>query len=106
MRVKKRKGWQPHGTDFLAACPTCKNDASDLCDTCLKELKSGYDPKDSFAPTNADRIRAMNDEELAEFLCGVFDDDECNGKYICGTTIAEYDQYNIAEYLKLPVQEE
>ena len=57
-------------------------------------------------PSNADRIRAMSDEELAEFLCGVFDDDECDGKYICGVTIAAYDQFVIAEWLKQPAEEE
>ena len=54
--------------------------------------------------TNADRIRAMSDEELAEFLCGVFDEDECDGKYICGVTIAGYDQYKIDEWLKQPAE--
>ena len=52
--------------------------------------------------TNADRIRAMSDEELAEFLCGVFDDDDCDGKYICGITISHYDEDKIAEFLKSP----
>ena len=55
--------------------------------------------------TNADRIRAMSDEELAEFLCGVFDEDECNGKYICGITIPDYDEDRIAEWLKSEVKE-
>ena len=55
--------------------------------------------------TNADRIRAMSDEELAEFLCGVFDDDDCNGKYICGVTIPDYDEYSILDWLKQPAEE-
>ena len=55
--------------------------------------------------TNADRIRAMSDEELAEFLCGVFDDDDCNGKYICGVTIPDYDEYSILDWLKQPAGE-
>lgn len=61
--------------------------------------------------TNADRIRAMSDEELAEFLCGVHDEenggvyqDEC-GKFINGTLIFDYDQYKIAEWLKQPAEE-
>jgi hypothetical protein len=48
----------------------------------------------------------MSDEELAEFLCGVFDEDECSGKYICGVTIADYDQFNIAEWLKQPAEDQ
>ena len=45
--------------------------------------------------THADRIRAMSDEELAEFLCGVYDmvDDCC------------YDQRSIKEWLKQPAEE-
>jgi hypothetical protein len=61
--------------------------------------------------TNADRIRAMSDEELAEFLCGVYDEenggvyqDEC-GKFINGVVIFDYDQYKIAEWLKQPAEE-
>ena len=55
--------------------------------------------------TQADHIREMTDEELAEFLCGVFDDDECDGKYICGVTIPNYDEDRIAEWLKSEVKE-
>jgi hypothetical protein len=64
--------------------------------------------KTNMPQTNADRIRAMSDEELAEFLCGVFDDDYCGvhqdecGKFINGTVILDYDQYKIAEWLKQP----
>ena len=74
-------------------------------------LDSGYfevhKPK-----TNADRIRTMSDEELAEFLCGVYDDDNCGvyqcecGKFINGTTIIDYDQYKIMEWLQQPADEE
>lgn len=55
--------------------------------------------------TNADRIRAMSDEELAEFICGIFDDDEYFGKFINGLIIPCYDQYKIAEWLKQPAEE-
>ena len=61
--------------------------------------------------TNADSIRAMSDEELAEFLCGVFDDDTYDdtqniyGKFICGVFIPDYDQHKIAEWLKQPAEE-
>ena len=37
--------------------------------------------------TNADRIRAMSDEELAELLCGIQDDDD--GRVIDGETILD-----------------
>jgi hypothetical protein len=61
--------------------------------------------------TNADRIRAMSDEELAEWLCNVYDDDNCGvyqdecGKFINGTIIIDYDQYKLLEWLKQPVEE-
>ena len=61
--------------------------------------------------TNADRIRAMSDEELAEFLCGVYDSDtygvyqdEC-GKFINGTIIIDYDEDAILEWLQQPVED-
>lgn len=58
--------------------------------------------------SNADRIRAMSDEELAEFLCGVYDDDTCgvygaeSGKFINGITIMDYDEFKIVEWLRQP----
>lgn len=61
---------------------------------------------DAVVVTNADRIRAMTDEELAEFICGIFDDDEYFGKFINGRIIPCYDQHKIAEWLKQPAEEE
>ena len=55
-------------------------------------------------PTNADRIRSMNDEELAEFLCGVHDEDDEWAKFIDGYYLP-YDQYSIKEWLKQPAEE-
>jgi hypothetical protein len=54
--------------------------------------------------TNADRIRAMSDEELAEFLCGVYDEDEDAAKFINGFYIPCYDQHSIKEWLKQPAE--
>jgi hypothetical protein len=69
MNMKLRKGSPLAGWKaFVEACPTCKNQRSNLCKKCKMEVESGYDPKPEFAMTNADRIRAMSDEELAEFL--------------------------------------
>lgn len=64
-----------------------------------------YINKLSDCSTNGDKIRAMSDEELAEFLCGVFDEDECDGKYICGITIPNYDEDKITEWLKSPTND-
>lgn len=69
--MKIKKGWQPVSVEgFSKACPICKNDGSDLCFECKMEIgKSGFEIKDGFEPTNADRIRAMSDEELAKYIC-------------------------------------
>lgn len=64
----------------------------------VSEVEAEYDN----GKTNADHIRSMSDSELAWFLCGVFDDDECDGKYICGETIPHYDEDKIVEWLKSP----
>lgn len=62
--------------------------------------------------TNADHIRSMTDEALAEFLCEVYDDECCGvyqdevGKFICGTTIIDYDPHKIKEWLKQPYKED
>ena len=59
-------------------------------------------------PTNADRIRAMSDEELAEFLCDFrgCDTDEntcigCKGEQYCRAGHA-----GTTEWLKQPAEEE
>ena len=45
-------------------------EALDMAIAALREQEG----KDTNAPTNADRIRAMSDEELAEFLIDLADD--------------------------------
>lgn len=54
--------------------------------------------------TNADRIRAMTDEELAEFLCGVYDNDEDYAKFINGYCIPYYNEDSIKEWLQQPAE--
>lgn len=53
----------------MAKCDTCKHKTTEdgwlVCDCCVHEPSMG----DRYEPfTNADRIRAMTDEELAKFL--------------------------------------
>ena len=61
-------------------------------------------PKSVKPTTNAGRIRAMSDEELAELICGIFDDDDddIGGKFINGYYIPCYDQHSIIEWLEQP----
>ena len=55
-------------------CPFCRyENTEENCRGCFEG--SNYKPKQ----TNADRIRAMTDEELAEFLCKQQDVTGCSG---------------------------
>ena len=56
----------------MSKCETCaRKQYGYLCDGCIHDP----DNKDLYEPmTNADRIRAMSDEELAEFLIDLADD--------------------------------
>ena len=55
--------------------------------------------------TNADRIRAMSDEDLALWICGVYDIEEENGKFINGIIIPGYAPHDIEEWLQQPAKE-
>ena len=56
-------------------------------------------------PTNADRIRSMTDAELALWICGVYDIEEENGKFINGIIIPGYAPHDIEEWLQQPAEE-
>lgn len=77
-------------------------EALDMAIAALREQKG----KDTYAPTNADRIRAMSDEELALWICGVYDIEEENGKFINGIIIPGYAPHDIEEWLQQPAGEE
>ena len=62
--------------------------------------------KDTNVPTNADRIRSMSDEELALWICGVYDIEEEHGKFINGIIIPGYAPHDIEEWLKQPAEGE
>ena len=64
-----------------------------------------WNPCDSQTPSNADRIRSMTDEELALWICGIYDIEEENGKFINGTTIPGYTPHDIEEWLQKPAEE-
>ena len=54
--------------------------------------------------TNADRIRSMTDEELALWICGIYDIEEENGKFINGIIIPGYAPHDIEEWLQQPAK--
>ena len=62
-------------------------------------------PKPRKVQTNADRIRSMNDEELALWICGVYDIEEENGKFINGIIIPGYAPHDIEEWLQQPAED-
>ena len=62
-------------------------------------------PKPRKVQTNADRIRSMSDEELALWICGVYDIEEENGKFINGIIIPGYAPHDIEEWLQRPAEE-
>lgn len=55
--------------------------------------------------TNADRIRSMNNDELALWICGVYDIEEEHGKFINGIIIPGYAPHDIEEWLQQPAKE-
>ena len=56
--------------------------------------------------TNADKIRSMSDEELALWICGVYDIEEEHGKFINGIIIPGYAPHDIEEWLQQPAEED
>lgn len=52
--------------------------------------------------TNYERIKNMSIEEMAFFICSIYDDNETPytaDKNIEGDTIPDYDEYEVAEWL-------
>lgn len=55
--------------------------------------------------TNYDRIKAMSVEEMAEFICGIFDIQPDDSKFINGDLIPMYDENEIRQWLESEVSE-
>ena len=72
-------------------------------DMAVKALENVTD-KDVWKMTNADRIRAMNDEELAEFLWYFNLADVSTDKL--GEFGPHMFRYRLKEWLKMPVEED
>ena len=69
-------------------------------------LTNTVKPIKEYKMTNADRIRSMTDEELALWICGVYDSEEENGKFINGIIIPGYAPHDIEEWLQQPAEED
>lgn len=69
---------------------------------CNKCVHNSYD---YFAPTtNYDRIKAMSVKELAEFICGIYNEED-DAKFINGIIIPCYNEDYIKEWLEREVDE-
>ena len=55
--------------------------------------------------TNYDCIKQMSIEEMASFICGIFDFDSHNEKFICGDIVDDYDKDKIKQWLLQEVEE-
>ena len=50
--------------------------------------------------TNYERIKAMSVEEMAAFICGIFDIQPDDSKFINGDLIPVYDENEIRQWLE------
>lgn len=85
-------------------CNSCKHWDKELdeypCSKCVHNALDHYKPM-----TNFDRIKKMSVDELAEFICGIYDTEEDNAKFINGTIIPAYNEYDIKEWLEREIEE-
>ena len=56
--------------------------------------------------TNYEKIKAMSVEEMADFICGIYDYEPGYDKFICGETIVDYDEIRLKEWLESEVEED
>lgn len=56
--------------------------------------------------TNYEKIKAMSVEEMADFICGIYDDDFSQDKHICGVWVEGSDEEAIQEYLESEAEED
>ena len=94
---KERGGMIEHD-----GCVGCKyeheDEASPHCDKCTQNSTDKYTPA-----SNADRIRGMTDEELAEFLSNIRDCGDYDELKLIGGVRMDY--VSVIEWLQQPVKE-
>ena len=85
-------------------CKKCNNLVNGWCEKVIDSPDQDMqrDCQYFWEKTNADRIRSMTDEELALWICGVYDIEEENGKFINGIIIPGYAPHDIEEWLQQP----
>ena len=95
--------------DGADTCVICGRDIPEGSQVCVICGDVGQGKK-----TNYDRIRNMSVEELAEFICGIYDyeydspvyNEVESGKHICGDFIPDFDEDKIKQWLESEVDTE
>lgn len=99
-------------------CKNCGNNAwcdgkspiTDICIECRYVDVNGHQEPSNWKPqamTNADRIRSMTDEELAEFICSKLKGcimTTCPGEELCNGTDGKAN--GLKKWLQQPAEEE
>ena len=94
-------------------------DGSNTCVICGKDIPEGHQvciicgTEKAKHQRQIDRIRNMSVEELAEFICGIYDyeydspvyNEVESGKHICGDFIPDFDEDKIKQWLESEVTE-
>lgn len=84
-------------------CDSCKYWDKEIdeypCNKCIHNAVERYE-----SMTNFEKIKSMSLEKLAEFICGIYDMEEDSAKFINGTIIPCYNEYDIQEWLKRTVE--
>ena len=87
----------------MIACNSCKYWDREVdespCDKCLHNAIDNFEPM-----TNFEKIKSMYLEELAEFICGIYGEED-GSKFINGITIPNFDEDAIQAWLKREVDE-
>lgn len=57
-------------------------------------------------PSNYDRIKNMSVDEMASFICGIYDEEDYDvgSKFICGFVIPYYDEESVKQWLESEVE--
>lgn len=86
----------------------CKHRVMDNCKKYGKPCtfeESCFEAEETHKKTNADRIRSMSDEQLAEWLCSIMTaeccDQRCPGRDICNLG-----DNGLVKWMKQPVEED
>ena len=93
---------------MIEVCETCKHESKECYETPCLHCYVAFGEERKWEPvvrTQADRIRAMTDEELAKFLGTVIACGECPIVQSCDTFLREDCRKNLLHWLQEKVEE-